>query len=426
MSYDEAINSKVDLLVDNCAAEATLTAIKGAGWSTETLKVIHDAIAAIGSIDASDVWSYSGRGLTDKAGFALAAGEYNNIRKSVCLTGDTANSIGKILYDFYVTRLTALRCGYLDNLSAGAAALEATLTAIKGAGWSTETLKVIKDAISALNNITAASVWSVATRALTDKADFTLSTTGIDNIRKSVCLTGDTANSIGKILFDLNAAYTSTRAAYLDYLANESYGLSALSTAVGAVNTDLGDWSARTNLKSLLASLGIPDTADKPLYTCIVTDRLDNGTYGLAALNTAITALNNLSSTTVEGLVENAADGGNLSHNVTVAHGTTETQVVEIAKTGIYALSVYFDLDALETATEGTTITLRLYNKIDGSNYSDKPTAYSTYTIGTDSEYPSFEANMLHSYSKVTIQLESAVTETRNITYRQVTRDLGA
>jgi hypothetical protein len=45
------------------------------------------------------------------------------------------------------TRLSAARAGYLDNLSGGAVGLEATLTAMKGAGWSTETLKAIKDAL---------------------------------------------------------------------------------------------------------------------------------------------------------------------------------------------------------------------------------------------------------------------------------------
>jgi len=45
---------------------------------------------------------------------------------------------------------TTTRAGYLDNLSAGAAALEATLTAIKGAGWSTETLKAILDNVLGL------------------------------------------------------------------------------------------------------------------------------------------------------------------------------------------------------------------------------------------------------------------------------------
>jgi len=58
-----------------------------------------------------------------------------------------------------------------------------------------------------------------------------------------------------------------------------------LKAAVDAINTDLGDWSARSNLVSLLTSLGIPDTSGKPLYTCLVTDRLDSATYGLSALN---------------------------------------------------------------------------------------------------------------------------------------------
>jgi hypothetical protein len=85
---------------------------------------ISDAIGDIDGATAQEVWEYATRTLSDKANFTLASAEYDNIRKSVCLTGDTANSIGKILYDFYVTRLTATRCGYLDNLSGGAVALE--------------------------------------------------------------------------------------------------------------------------------------------------------------------------------------------------------------------------------------------------------------------------------------------------------------
>ena len=51
------------------------------------------------------------------------------------------------LVDDLESRLTATRAGYLDNLSAGAVALEATLTAIKGGSWSTETLKAIYDQV---------------------------------------------------------------------------------------------------------------------------------------------------------------------------------------------------------------------------------------------------------------------------------------
>ena len=41
----------------------------------------------------------------------------NEIRQSVCLTGDPASSIGKILYDLYISRVTATRAGYLDVLN---------------------------------------------------------------------------------------------------------------------------------------------------------------------------------------------------------------------------------------------------------------------------------------------------------------------
>lgn len=49
--------------------------------------------------------------------------------------------------DTLLSRLSAARAGYLDNLSAGTVALEATLTAMKGGGWSTETLVTIEAAL---------------------------------------------------------------------------------------------------------------------------------------------------------------------------------------------------------------------------------------------------------------------------------------
>ncbi len=64
--------------------------------------------------------------------------------------------------------------------------------------------------------------------------------------------------------------------------------LGLINTAVAAVNTDLGDFSAQTNLQSLLAALGIPDVAAKSFYTCLITDRLDNATYGLSAIETLV------------------------------------------------------------------------------------------------------------------------------------------
>lgn len=44
----------------------------------------------------------------------LTAAEKVNIRQLVCATGDPGDSIGKILYDLYNSRLTITKSGYLD------------------------------------------------------------------------------------------------------------------------------------------------------------------------------------------------------------------------------------------------------------------------------------------------------------------------
>ena len=62
----------------------------------------------------------------------------------------------------------------------------------------------------------------------------------------------------------------------------------ALKAVADAIQVDLGDYSAQTNLQSLLAALGIPDVAAKPLYTCLVTDRLDHATFGLSAIQVQV------------------------------------------------------------------------------------------------------------------------------------------
>jgi hypothetical protein len=112
-----------------------------------------------------------------------------------------------------------------------------------------------------------------------------------------------------------------------DRLDHGTYGLSALQTDVAAVNTDIGDFSAQVNLQSLLASLGVPDVAAKPLYTCLVTDRLDHATYGLSALDTELALIpqsggavswNATALAAIQGEAEDALEGENLDHIVAV------------------------------------------------------------------------------------------------------------
>ena len=114
--HDDLVTAQADLDnpdqfksdVSALALEATLTAMKGAGWTDETLKAIKDAIDALNNIAASDVWTYATRTLTDP--------------------------------DSYKADVSGL-------------ALESTLTAIKGAGWSDETLKAVHDFVETVKKI---------------------------------------------------------------------------------------------------------------------------------------------------------------------------------------------------------------------------------------------------------------------------------
>lgn len=82
------------------AQESTLTAIKGAGWTTETLVAIKQLVDDL-----------EGRLTAARAGYLDELGAAN-------IPADV---------DTLLARLTALRAGYLDNLSAGAVALEANV-----------------------------------------------------------------------------------------------------------------------------------------------------------------------------------------------------------------------------------------------------------------------------------------------------------
>ena len=241
------------------------------------------------------------------------------VRKSVCVTGDPADSIGKALYEIYVNRLTAARAGYLPNIN------NANLATIADISTLTATEIAHLDAdISSRSSHVAADIWGVGTRALTDKTNFGLSSAGIlaiwhelltnivtadtigklikDNlnapvgsipttptlqatwtdakaafldedisaaktltvaertaIRKSVCLTGDTASSIGKILFDLNARATEARLAHLnaDISSRSSHNAAAIWSVATRALTDKAGFS--------LSAAGITSIWDKDI-----------------------------------------------------------------------------------------------------------------------------------------------------------------
>jgi len=332
--------------------------------------------------DTAGVWAikFSCASPEQYGGLAFPVGVGN---EALLINGTYGLSALNTDLDALLARLTATRAGYLDNLSGGAIALNADMATVLS--------RLSAARAGYLDNLSggAVALASVCT-------DVRLGELGATNIPADI----DT------LLTRLSAL----RAGYLD---NLSAGAVALSSDVATLLTRLS-----------AARAGYLDNLNNAELLNLRCTTLNVHAYLKAKESTL--GLSSQEATDVEGKVENAVDAGNLTHDITTANDKAETQVVEIAKTGIYALSVFFDLDVLETAAEGGTVKIRVYNKIDGTNYSDKPSAYAEYVVGQENEYPSVEINLVHGYCKVTIQCSTDVTVTRTIAYRHLERDLGA
>ncbi len=132
-----------------------------------------------------------------------------------------------------------------------------------------------------------------------------------------------------------------------DDLDNATDGLGALKTLIDAIQADLGDFSAQTNLQTLLAALGIPDVAGKPLYTVLVTDLLSHGTFGLSAIKTLIDAIPTVSEIQTE-MEEN---GASLLDTI--------TDELANATDGLSALKTLIDAIQTQVDTTGVVVASR-------------------------------------------------------------------
>lgn len=111
------------------------------------------------------------------------------------------------------------------------------------------------------------------------------------------------------------------------------------------------------------------------------------------------------------------------THDVTTVNDSVETDMLEIAKTTVYGVSIYINVRALIDAAEGGTVTFKMYSKcVDEANYEEVGKA--VFVVGTNTTHPSFEANMINHNVKVTVQCSTDVTVTRELKYRYIVRDL--
>jgi len=146
------IKAKTDNLPATPANEATLTAIKGAGWTDETLVALMTAIESISADSGAtpqQIWEYATR----------------------TLTGLPALPTQWITPD-------GIRSDVIDEIQNGLAT-ETTLEAIKGAGWTVETLVEIYYAIKNIlidNGAIADAVWDekLSEHTLTDSVGGTI------------------------------------------------------------------------------------------------------------------------------------------------------------------------------------------------------------------------------------------------------------
>jgi hypothetical protein len=135
-----------------------------------------------------------------------------------------------------------------------------------------------------------------------------------------------------------------------DRLDSATYGLSALNDDLDAIQTDLGDFSAQSNLKSLLAVLGSGwNTANKDLYTALITDRLDSATYGLSAIETLVDDLEGRLTADRAGYLDNI-NNANLATIADIST-LTSTEIAYLANINNANLATIADISTL-TATE--------------------------------------------------------------------------
>lgn len=128
------------------------------------------------------------------------------------------------------------------------------------------------------------------------------------------------------------------------------------------IKADLGDYSGQSNLQTLLAALGIPDTLNKPLYTVLVTDRLDHATNGLAAIKAEVEGLAGASMVGTN----NAALAVDLEDAMQKATGPAynqDTDSLEAIRELLDAMAAYIDTEVaailLDTGTDGVVVNSR-------------------------------------------------------------------
>lgn len=234
--------------------------------------------SAFAQAAADKVWGTAARALTDKAGFALSTAGIKAIWDQATSALTTVGSLGKLL---------------VDNINA---------------------------TISSRSSHAASAIWSVGTRALTDKAGFSLSTAGIKAIWDQATSALTTVGSIGKLLVDNINATISSRS---------SHAASAIWSEATRALTDKAGFSlaasqevqlnaqGKTDVNTEMLDVLVTDTHAEPASVPAATSSLKDKINWLFAL-----ARNKITQTATTQSLRNDADDADIAASTVSDNGT--------------------------------------------------------------------------------------------------------
>jgi len=191
----------------------------------------------------------------------------------------------------------SIATGGIVAASFGAGAIDAAAIATDAIGSAELAASAVTEIQSGLSTHSAADVWAVGTRALTDKADFSLSAAGIQAIWDALTSALTTVGSIGKLLVDnitgnaftrLGAPVGASISADIAAVQADTDNIQTRIPAAlvsGRMDSSVGAMAANTLTASALATDAVAEIADQ-VWDETLADHLGAGSTG-AGLNAA-------------------------------------------------------------------------------------------------------------------------------------------
>ena len=210
-----------------------------------------------------------------------------------------------------LTEIGAIGECYIGTCDAGMAASKTTIVSADMKGYGDDYFNKGWELFIVHNNASPGALPQGETRDITDYVDATGTFTTVDfsaNVRENdefivarltsfpldnMILSADPVDgSLASFISSGNGSTTLGTRLGVDVSIIDVLGHTGVIALTTGIYGNIGDFAGQTHLQTLLAALGIPDVSDKSFYTCLVTDRLDNGTFGLAALDTDLGTIN--------------------------------------------------------------------------------------------------------------------------------------